>query len=312
MTLGSDPIEQFEKRHAICEATLAPFPFEERVEAVAEGGVDGYGVFHMLAPPEASGEDVRGALDRAGLSRSFAVPSPWTALPMRPFVPAAGRREIFGDEHADPVEAIIASLQWLAPVEPAAVILLPGPQGALSKTDAWSLAGERLQRIDVEAQRLGMAILLELSTPRFDPDVIESIDEARSMLDAIGSSNVKLLLDVFHIWELHDLEGQIARAAGQIGGVHLSDSSRFPRSVTDRLPAGQGVADVESILTMIDATGYAGWYESEVVSDDGSLGGHGFPDSWWRRSATEVVEACVRGFDKAAHPPSDGSIDQAS
>lgn len=151
-------------------------------------------------------------------------------------------------------------------------------------------------------------MLLEFVSPRYagDSDLIESIDEAIRMLDDIGSSNMQLLLDSFHVWELHDLPGQISRAAGRIGGVHLSDSTRFPRSVVDRLPPGTGDIDLAGFVAAIEATGYTGWYELEVVSDDGSRGGYGFPDSWWRRPASEMLDACVAGY-RAAYEAGNGA-----
>lgn len=304
MTVDRGPVASADPltRLAVCEVTLSPVGLDDRIGAVAAAGVPGYGPFRLLHDPALSGADLRSRLDAAGLKPSFGVTDPFSVGPMRMFSPVAGRRELLGMPDVAAAEAaIMADLRWYGEVEPVGIIVLAGGQGDASRADAWQRAAESLQRIDLEAQRLGLPTLLEFISPRYagDSDLIESIDDARRMLDDIGGDNMSLLLDAFHVWELDDLPGQIARAAGRIGGVHLSDSSRFPRSVVDRLPPGQGDIDLVGFISAIERTGYSGWYELEVVSDDGTLGGYGFPDSWWRRTPAEMLTACIEGFISA-------------
>jgi len=102
-----------------------------------------------------------------------------------------------------------------------------------------------------------------------------------------------VLIEIFHIWNVTDRFDQIARASGRIAGVQLSDSGPFPRSIVDRLPPGEGVADIVALLRAIEATGYRGSYDIEVVSDDGTLGIASYPDSVWRRPAEELARVCI-------------------
>jgi hypothetical protein len=53
---------------------------------------------------------------------------------------------------------------------------------------------------------------------------------------------------------------------------------------------GDGVADILSMLRSLDAGGFDGWYELEILSDDGRIERR-LPDSLWARDPREVVSA---------------------
>jgi sugar phosphate isomerase/epimerase len=53
---------------------------------------------------------------------------------------------------------------------------------------------------------------------------------------------------------------------------------------------GDGVADVAAFLQALHSGGYQGWFELEVLSDDGAFG-HDFPDSLWKQDPIELMRA---------------------
>lgn len=286
-------------RHAICEITVASLGWRERLDVIAASGASGIGVFIPRLPQSIGPEEVQRAIDEAGMRVAFVVPEPFTLLPIRQFSPGSGLRRTSGGTLRAATDGILRSLQWAAALEPAAVLVLTGGQGGLSAQEAWTSVAECLGELADAAAALGIDLALEVCSPRYtgDWDLLETIDDACELVDHVGRSNLGVMLDVFHIWEMANIEQQIERAAGRIKAVHLSDSGRFPRSLADRLPPGQGVVDVARIVAAIERTGYRGWYESEVVSDDGSISGMAFPDSWWARPAAEVVQACQAGYE---------------
>lgn len=301
MTISAHSSASVYDRLSICGVTLRKLPFEEQARVIAESGCKGMGLFHGLMPEGIETEYVRGILDQNGLQASICVPKPYSILPTRMFDVRAGRRVVRGPTPATAVSEFVESLRWVAPLKPATVLVIAGAQGDMSAGEAWDTAREGLVEVADAAGELGIQLALEPIHPRFATDfsIVASIDEALQMIDDVGRPNLGVLIETFHVWNLSDLAGQIQRARGRINGVQMSDSRPYPRSIVDRLVPGEGSADVNAIVGMIEATGYTGWYDSEVVSDDGQLGYGAYPDSVWHRAPEEIARACVEGCLRA-------------
>jgi sugar phosphate isomerase/epimerase len=65
------------------------------------------------------------------------------------------------------------------------------------------------------------------------------------------------------------------------------------RSFADRVLPGDGVADVPRLLGALDRSGWAGFYDLEIFSDNGAFGSS-FADSLWDLPAPELAR---RGRD---------------
>lgn len=255
------------------------------------------GLFHPLLPQGATAKNVRAVLDSHSLRASICVPMPFTVLPTAMFHSSEGMRITRGASPPASVEAMIESLRWMAPLEPACVVVIPGAQGELSASEAWDTAVAGVSKVAAAAADLGITLALEPVHPRFARDfsILSTIDESLKFMDAVGAANLGLLIETFHVWDSADLFGQIERAAGRIVGVQLSDSAPYPRSQVDRLPPGEGCVDIAVIVRAIEATGYRGWYDIEVVSDNGLIGQGAYPDSVWNRPVAGLAASCVRG-----------------
>ena len=284
-------------RLSTCAVTLRQADFEEQVCVIAQSGCAGMGMFHPLLPQALSAAAVQAELDSHGLRASICVPMPFTVLPTAMFHSSQGRRIVRGMPPPDSIDAMIASLRWLAPLKPACVVVIPGAQGDMSARDAWDEAVDGIREVAAAAAELGFTLALEPVHPRFARDfsIVSTIDEALRFMDDVDAPNLGLLIETFHVWDSADLFDQIKRAAGRIVGVQLSDSARHPRSLVDRLPPGEGCIDIAAIVRAIEATGYQGWYDIEVVSDNGLIGQGAYPDSAWNRPVIELATTCVRG-----------------
>lgn len=284
-------------RLSMCGVTLSKLPLEDQARVSAALGCGGMGIFHSLIPAGATPDEVRSVLDRHELQASICVPKPFHLLQTRGFSAVSGHITERGPGLPASLDAMIESLEWLAPLKPDCVLVIPGAQGAMSRAEAWDLACAGMRRLCEAADRLNLKLCLEPVHPRFATDfsILSTLDEALQMISDTGAGNLGVLIEIFHLWDLDDRFEQIARAAGKIFGVQLSDSAPFPRSIVDRLPPGEGAADIAGIVRAIEATGYRGWYDIEVVSDDGTLGVAAYPDSVWRRAPEELARQCVHG-----------------
>jgi sugar phosphate isomerase/epimerase len=95
---------------------------------------------------------------------------------------------------------------------------------------------------------------------RYETDLIHTITDGLELIDRIGSPNLGLLLDTFHMnIEESMIEESIRMCGGHIFHFHVADSNRkYP---------GAGHLDFRSILNTLFSTGYQGWVSGEFMPD---------------------------------------------
>lgn len=96
--------------------------------------------------------------------------------------------------------------------------------------------------------RYGVVLGVELLN-RYECDYANNIDEGLEMLDQVGSPNLQLHLDTYHMnIEEGDIRKAILKAAGRIGHVHIADN--------DRWYAGHGHYDFKETVEALREAGY--------------------------------------------------------
>jgi sugar phosphate isomerase/epimerase len=81
--------------------------------------------------------------------------------------------------------------------------------------------------------------------------------------------------------------------ADRVYGVHVADRREPIRSDFDRGLPGDGSR--AAVRTRVEA-GYDGWFDVEVMSDDGTFG-DAFPDSLWALPAEEIARRAVESME---------------
>ncbi len=107
-----------------------------------------------------------------------------------------------------------------------------------------------------------------------------------------------MLFDVFHSWCEPDLHEHIRTYAGRINSVQVCDVKVHERSGHDRELPGLGRATAPEIMATLIESGYDGWWELEVFSDDGTYFDT-FPDSYWSLPHEEFLARSKTAFDAA-------------
>jgi sugar phosphate isomerase/epimerase len=120
-----------------------------------------------------------------------------------------------------------------------------------------------------------------------DWTLVTTLGEAAALVEEAGA-DVGLVFDTWHLWDTPALADEIARFGDRFVAVQVNDWRRPTRSWCDRVLPGDGVIDLASVLDAVEATGWAGCYDLEVFSDDGTFG-HAFEDSLWRLSPRELA-----------------------
>lgn len=118
------------------------------------------------------------------------------------------------------------------------------------KTKWWDLSVSSVRQAAQTAEAAGVTLCMEVVN-RFEQFLINTAQEGMRFVDQVGSSNVQLLLDAFHMNIEEDSIGQAIRSAqGYIGHFHIGETNR-------RVP-GRGRMPWDEILDALKATRYQG------------------------------------------------------
>lgn len=269
---------------SISEVSTLTAGFADDLRAYAAGGFDAIGIWEMKLEAGRDAEALE-ALRASGLGAASAVPAVPSIMPLP--------RLAGPDTPRARVDAILRSLERLAPFAPSAVVCFTGPGGTRA------LVVRSLRQIARAAEGLGLRIALEPFQPQGGDDwsEITSLGAAADLIDEIGSPAVGIQFDVWHLWNAPDLAADIAAYAHLLAGVHVNDWRAPTRGWADRVLPGDGIADVPSILAALEEAGWAGYYDIEIFSDNGAFG-DAYPDSLWDLEPDEFVRRSRASFSK--------------
>ena len=276
-----------EPRFSVGEYTTRGLSFVEDLDLYARLGIDGIGIDAGLKLRGT--DDELAAFEASGLRATFCFPTTPSVLPL-PQLPGT----------TDPVERIDAmcrSIADLARYQPLACVCVTGPQGAYSSRQARDLAVRGLREAAQCAAEFGIDLAVEPmhASLRDEWSIVTTIPETVDLLEEVGEPNVRIMYDVWHLWDTKDLLAHTREYAPQLAGVQVNDWRSPTRSWCDRVLPGDGMADVRGIFAALDAGGYNGWFELEVFSDDGTFGNE-FNDSLWKLDPETVVRRGHEAF----------------
>jgi len=160
------------------------------------------------------------------------------------------------------------------------------------------LAGARAQVADGLAEMLayaetaGMPLALEPLHPMMaaERSCVCTLRQALDLCDAIDPSRSRglgIALDVYHVWWDTEILSQIARVgADRMLTFHLCDWLVPTMSVlSGRGMMGDGVIEIRKLRAAVEALGFNGAYEVEVLSDH-----------WWSRQIDEVLSVIIERY----------------
>lgn len=225
----------------------------ETLERIADAGCDG--VELPGEPEQLRASDVRALLARYHLSP--------VALTASCKVPETRRDLAHPDPavRADAVDYVVRCLRAAAEIGVPLVQVLPSGETRLAplvdRSDEWHWSVEGMREAGREAARLGVRLAVE-PVNRYEAYLVTSVDTALAYLDAIGSPQIGLTLDLFHAnIEEATIAGAIRAAGRRLWHVHVAD--------TNREGLGHGHLDLEACIASLRGVSYAGALALEVV-----------------------------------------------
>ena len=194
---------------------------------------------------------------------------------MFPAADAAGRRTAIEDNLRAVDDAQALGAHCL-------VMVVGGlPPGSRDLDGARAMVRDGLAATLEHARSASVPIAIEPLHPMYCADraCVNTLDQALDLCDELGDG-IGVAVDAYHVWWDPRLEAAIARAgARRLLAFHLCDWLVPTRDLLlDRGMMGDGVIDLKRLRRLVQAHGYAGFHEVEILSQH-----------WWRQPADEVL-----------------------
>ena len=175
------------------------------------------------------------------------------------------------------------------------LVLVTGglPKGSRDLVKARRQVEEGIAWLLERAIPAGIPLAIEPLHPMYcaDRSVVNTLSQALDLCDLLGEG-VGVACDVYHLWWDPDLQTQIARAGqSRIFAYHICDwLSDTKHLLLDRGMMGDGVIDLPQIRSWVENTGYSGFHEVEIFSQE----------NWWKRDPEEVLHICIERHQKCS------------
>ena len=233
------------------QITADHLDLDEVIEACAEAGIGWLAPWRHKLVPDA-GERIRAAgLRASSLCRGGFFPARG----------AAARRERDDDNRAAVEEAAAVGTDLLV------LVCGPAPDRDLGAARAQVLAG--IERLVPYAAEHGVRLGIEALHPMMiaERSVVVTLAQALDLAERFDAAEVGVVVDAYHVWWDPDLERQLERAAGRVFAYHVSDwLVPTPDLLAGRGMMGDGVIDLPRLRELVDAAGYDGPIEVEVIN----------------------------------------------
>lgn len=145
------------------------------------------------------------------------------------------------------------------------------------------------------ARAANMPLALEPLHPMYAADraCVNTMRQALDIcerLDPTASGGLGLAVDTYHVWWDFEVLAQIKRAGEKrLLAFHVCDWLVPTKDMLlDRGMMGDGVIDIPHLRRAVEAEGFNGYVEVELLSND-----------WWSRPLDEVLDAVIQRFKMA-------------
>jgi sugar phosphate isomerase/epimerase len=168
------------------------------------------------------------------------------------------------------------------------LVLVCGPPIDKDIETARRMVVDGIAELVPHARAAGVRLGIEPLHPMFaaDRSVVVTLGQANEIASNFSSADVGVIVDVYHVWWDPNLYDEIERATGRILGFHVSDwTVPTHELLAGRGLMGDGVIELRRIRGAVEAAGYLGPIEVEILNRD-----------LWSRAGDEVLGAVVSRF----------------
>jgi sugar phosphate isomerase/epimerase len=249
-------------RAGVCQSTTAPWDSDDDIRTYAAAGWGAVGVW-LQKLAHGSMSEIRFPAPLPSRDRIEAAMATVRSarLSVSHLVGSGFYTEPDDDARGRSIDHTVAAISVAEGVRAGCVVVIPGRLNRLSRRRALDLsAGAITTALDrSDGSRVCLAI-----EPVTDVDFVTTLDDALDLADLVDHDRVGVLPDSFHALRDPGTPEAIERAAGRILAVHVADAEGG--ATWARLPPGRGRLELADFVARIEATGYRGTYDVELIS----------------------------------------------
>jgi len=241
---------------SINEMTTYRWSFEEDVQNYAAAGIDAIGVWRQKLSDFGEEKGIELCAD-TGLAISSLL---WAGG----FTGSDGRT--FKESVADAGEAV----RLAAAMNAGCLIVYSGARGGHTHNHARRLIKSAMSEIAPLAAEQGVTLAVEPMHPGCASGwtFLTSAADTVELIDAVGSEQVKLAFDTYHLCQNGTDLDALTELVGHIAIVQLGDSRQPPDGEQDRCNLGEGTIPLKEIVAALSGAGYDGYYEVELMGEE--------------------------------------------
>ena len=158
---------------------------------------------------------------------------------------------------------LVVAVEAMHALDAPVLVLTTGPAGRLEWEDAAAALAGALHPVAEAARGSGVRIAIENTSPmRLDLSFTTTL---RDTLDLAQQIDTDVCVELSSCWAERGFDATLARAAGRLGHVQISDARVASLSTPDRLVPGDGDIPLERRVAALLASGYSGAFEVEMV-----------------------------------------------
>ncbi|MBO3662634.1 sugar phosphate isomerase/epimerase family protein [Microbacterium stercoris] len=279
-------------RLSINQATIKKTTVAEALRVATEAGVGAIGLWREQVQDAGLDESARMLAD-SGLRYSTHCRGGWFTAQEGPDRRAA----IDDNRRAIDETAVLAAAG--APGSRAVLVLVVGglPTGSRDLVGARQRVADAVAELAPHAAQAGVTLALEPLHPMYasDRSVLSTLDQALDIAAPFDPTVVGVTVDTFHLWWDPDVTAKIERAGreGRIATYQVCDwkTPLEADNLLSRHYPGDGVIDFEAMTRAVEATGYDGDIEVELLNQ-----------AIWDTAPALAVTRTIDAFDRAVAP----------
>lgn len=268
------------ERVSISELTTLRWPFEEDVAWFHRLGFGGIGVW-------------REKLTDFGEERGIELIREY-GLQVSSLNWAGGFTGSDGRSHKESIEDAIEAIETACELEAGCLVVHPGSSARHTRRHARRLLQTALEELMPIAADYGVTLALEpMSSPvGRDWTFLTSLDEASQLIDEIGSPNLKLVADLFHLGRTSDLYDQLERHLDEVCLVQIADQRHEAIDEPNCCLLGHGTLSTLDVIHWLEQKNFGGHYEVEMLGEELELMSYPHILTHTR----EVLDVCYSGI----------------
>jgi sugar phosphate isomerase/epimerase len=238
------------------ETTTFRWSFEEDVANYAAAGIPAIGVWRQKLSDFGASKGAE-LIEETGLKVSHLL---W----------AGGFTGSDGRSYRDSVEDAAEAVRTAAELRTDTLVVYSGARAGHTFNHARRLIQSALKELLPLATEFGVYLAVEPMHPGCAREwtFLTSIDDVVALLGAVGSPQVKIVFDTYHLGQDPGVVDRIAQIAPQIAIVQLGDAHHPPEGDQDRCRLGEGTVPLKEIVAALKAAGYDGYYDVELLGEE--------------------------------------------